>query len=313
MTSTEPPPDSIATEMVLPATDGYALAATRYGPAAPLERVVLVSPATGVKRRIYDAFARFLAARGMGVLTWDWRGIAGSRPSSSLRGFRATMRDWAERDLAGAIDWAAREHPGARLFAVGHSFGGQGIGLAPNAGRLAGMVTVAAQSGWWGHWPRPARYAYAGLWHVAVPLATSLFGYFPAKRLGAGEDLPAGVALEWARWCRSRDYLGDYAGHAALTAPILALSFSDDAFAPWTAVRWLHERYGSTDLTHRHVRPAEVGAREIGHFGFFRPGVAPPLWDEAAEWIAALTSRIRPPGRDRAGVHSPPPVPGAAR
>ena len=28
-------------------------------------------------------------------------------------------------------------------------------------------------------------------WHLILPLLTPLFGYFPAKRLGLMEDLPA--------------------------------------------------------------------------------------------------------------------------
>jgi hypothetical protein len=83
----------------IPATDGFPIPATLFTPAgeAP-ERVVLVAPATGVRRRLYDAFARSLAARGMGVVTWDWRGTGESRPER-MRGFQASMSDWARRTL----------------------------------------------------------------------------------------------------------------------------------------------------------------------------------------------------------------------
>jgi predicted alpha/beta hydrolase len=279
---------SDATDLRIPASDGFALAATRYGPPSPA-RVVLISPATGVRRRLYDGYARFLADEGFGVLTWDWRGTGDSRPRT-LRGFDAAMRGhWAERDLAGVIDWAAAEHPGAKLLAVGHSFGGQGIGLAPNAGRLSALILVAAQSGYWRLWPGASKYRYALLWYALMPALTRALGYFPARRLGIGEDLPKGVALEWARWCRSPAYLGDWRGHAALDVPLLALGFSDDPYAPEPAVRALVERYGSRQKTHRHVRPADVGAQHIGHFGFFRPGV-PALWRDTARWLAEASS-----------------------
>jgi predicted alpha/beta hydrolase len=120
-----------------------------------------------------------------------------------------------------------------------------------------------------------------------MPLLTRALGYFPMRRFGMGEDLPAGVALEWARWGRSPEYLGDWSGHAALAAPILSFSFADDPFAPRAAVDALHARYGSRELARRHVAPADVGAARIGHFGFFRPGVAPGLWRETADWLAA--------------------------
>ena len=49
----------------------------------------------------------------------------------------------------------------------------------------------------------------------------------------SAEDLPKGVALQWSRWCRDRQYLlGDNAlplhRYDTFTAPVLAYSFSDD-------------------------------------------------------------------------------------
>ena len=256
---------------------------------------MLVAPATGVRRRLYRAFATHLAGAGFDVLTWDWRGTGDSRPAT-LRGYDASLSAWATRDLVGAIAWGAeRTAPGARLLAVGHSFGGQAVGLAPNAHRLAALVTVAAQSGYWRHWPGTSGYRYAALWYIVMPVLTAAFGYFPSSRLGLGEDLPAGVAREWARWCRAPGYLGDFAdatmtgfaGHRAFRAPVLAVSFSDDPFASPRAVDALHREYAAAAVTRRHVRPADVGAREIGHFGFFREGRTPGLWDEVAAWLRA--------------------------
>jgi predicted alpha/beta hydrolase len=273
-----------AEPMTIAATDGYPLAATLFGGAEELRQVVLISPATGVKRRLYGAFAAYLASRGAAVATWDWRGTGESRPER-MRGFRATMTDWARLDLAGVIGWAAERFPDARISAVGHSFGGQGLGLAPNAGRLHAIATIAAQSGWWGHWPRGERWKYALLWHAVMPPVTHALGYFPFRRLGVGEDLPKGVALEWARWCRSPEYLGDWSGHAALRAPLLAIGFSDDPFAPREAVEALVVRYGSERKEHRHVSPGEIGAKSIGHFGFFREAVGARLWPDVADWL----------------------------
>lgn len=279
---------SIASDAVhLRAADGFLLGATEFRATAPIDRAVLIVPATGVQRRLYRPFAEHLASRGFDVVTWDWRGTGESRPRS-LRGFPASLTTWATQDLAGAIAWAAERYPAHRLLAVGHSFGGQAVGLAPNAGRLAGLVTVAAQSGYWGHWPAPRRWAHAALWYVGMPGLTALCGYFPARRLGAGEDLPAGVAGEWARWCRRPDYLGDYSGHRRFAQPLLALSFTDDPVAPPRAVEALHREYAAAALTRRAVAPGDVGATRLGHFGFFAPGRAPALWDEVATWLGTV-------------------------
>ena len=274
-------------DLTIPATDGFSLAATQFGDdARAAERLVLIAPATGVKRRLYRPFSEFLAGEGFGVVTWDWRGTGDSRPAS-LRGFEATMRQWGERDLAGVIDWATARHPDARLAVIGHSFGGQAVGLAKNRARVRRLVTIAAQSGYLGHWPRPQRYMYAALWYVAMPLTARIAGYFPARLFRLGEDLPRGVALQWARWCRTPSYLGEWSGHRAFTAPMLSIGFMDDPFAPPEAVQALLARYGSKKQQGWLIAPDELGARDIGHFGFFRPGVTPTLWRDVADWLGS--------------------------
>lgn len=270
-------------DFTIPAADGYPLAAEGFGDEAG-NSVVLVAPATGVRQRLYRSYAGFLASRGHRVVTWDWRGTGQSRPGS-LRGFEATMRDWGELDLGGVITWARDRHGRARLSAIGHSFGGQALGLAPGAGHITRAVTIASQSGYFGHWPFRWRLAYAPLWYVVVPAVTTVVGYFPSNWLGLGEPLPRGVALQWARWCRRPEYLGDYSGHRRFTAPMLALSFADDVYASRQSVDALHAHFGSEPLLRRHIHPAEAGAPGIGHFGFFRQGVVPGLWEETAHWL----------------------------
>ena len=293
-----------ATELRIAARDGFELAATRFDPAAEADEprgVVMVAPATGVAQRLYRGFATFLASDGFRVVTWDWRGTGSSRPES-LRGFRATMMDWATLDFGGVLDWARASSGGRPLLAVGHSSGGQALGLLAGAEARGGggdpaapwrdfasAVTIAAQSGYWRHWPRPQRYWYATVWHVVVPVFTALYGYFPSRLLRFGEELPTGVARQWARWCRSPEYLGDWSGHARLAVPMLALSFADDAYAPAAAVAALHRHYTAANLTTRHVRPGDVGVTHIGHFGFFKPGV-PALWREISAWLSAAAA-----------------------
>lgn len=194
------------------------------------------------------------------------------------------MRDWAELDLTGMIDWASNRFPALPLLIVGHSFGGQALGLAKGGERITAAVTVAAQSGYWGHWPSPIKYWYALLWHILMPGLTRLVGFFPAAALRLGEDLPRGVALEWSRWCRTPGYLDDWSGHRLLRAPLYSLGFTDDPLAPAGAILALHDHYGSTSQTRRMVSPGDAGLRHIGHFGFFRPE-AEKLWNDVADWM----------------------------
>jgi predicted alpha/beta hydrolase len=275
-------------ERILSAADGFGLSATLFLPAEDNGTVVLIAPATAVQRRLYAPLAEFLAHRGCVVLTWDWRGTGGSRPRS-LKGFAATMRGWAQSDLAGIIQWAGLSFPHRRLTAIGHSFGGQSFGLAPGAERLAALVTVAAQNGYVGYWPPRNRLGLRLLWHVAVPAVSHAIGYWPGQLLRTGEDLPQGVALEWARWCTSPDYHGELDRYARLRVPMLAYSIDDDWIAPLRAVEALHAAYVNCTIERRHVLPQELYLERVGHFGLLRDaGPTVWIWAEIARWLTQV-------------------------
>jgi len=280
----------------LKALDGYALQATLFRPpdGTNIDAGVILNSATGVHRRFYARFATYLAERhGLAVLTYDFRGIGGSRPSS-FRDFNARFRDWPLLDMPAAIDWLSQEVKPARLFLIGHSAGGNLMGLVPNLSAIDAAVLVGSQLGYWRLWPASIRYAMAATWYVAVPLLTRLFGYVPGW-LGAGQHWPRGIATELARWCRHPDYLFgdpslDTSRYADFDAPMLAFTFSDDPHATQSASEHLLARFPRAAITRRHVDPAEVGAKKIGHFGFFRP-YCEPLWQECAQWLAALPAK----------------------
>lgn len=275
--------------LTIPARDGFALAATRYYPATDRPAAtVLINAATAVPQGFYRAFATFLAEQGYAVITYDYRGIAGSRPAS-LRGFVARARDWALLDMAGVVDWVRAADLAPRLFMVGHSYGGQTPGLLPNGDQVDAMVTLSAQSGYWRLQGGGQKLAVALHMHLTFPLLASLLGYMPMRRLGGGEDLPRGVALEWAAWCRRPGYLLDdptlpLERYRAFQAPVLAYSFADDNWGTRRSVDAMMRAYPR--LTRRHLVPAEAGLRAIGHFGFFRPASA-AIWPAVADWLHA--------------------------
>ncbi len=279
-------------DLRVPATDGMQLAATLFRPDGPTggRPFLLITSAVGVKRAFYKKFACYLCDRGFSVLCFDYRGIGDSRPRSLFR-FKASMSDWGEKDVAGAIDWIAAEHDPEKLMVIGHSVGAQLVGLASNNSRIRAMLSIAGQSGYWRLWSFPRNCAMAALWYLLVPSITPVITYFPARRLGLGEDLPGEVILEWARWCRHPDYIVDHAGKPKRTyfenfrAPILYYSFADDIYAPQSAVLHLMTFYSGAAKSGRRIQPSELGLRSIGHFGFFREQMKPLLWAETAEWL----------------------------
>lgn len=280
------PPTREPREITIPARDGYPLAATVFGGIEEPSRVVVISSATAVPQRFYRHYAAATADAGFTVITYDYRGVARSGPKR-LKGFQATARDWALRDLPGVVDWAADELGGERLFLVGHSFGGQVAGMYDRPGVIDGMLTMSAQSG---HWRLQGGEQKLVVWlhtHVTLPLLSKLMGYMPMSAVGAGEDMPAGVALEWTRWCRHRDYiLGDASlpleRFGDFTAPVLAYSIGDDKWGTPRSVDAMMRAYPNVER--RHVEPADAGLKSIGHLGFFRPQ-SEALWAETHAWF----------------------------
>ncbi|GAB4125462.1 MAG: alpha/beta fold hydrolase [Roseiflexaceae bacterium] len=279
----------------IPARDGFNLAATCYTPAQSKQTVVVINSATAVLQRYYRPFASFLAEQGLTVITYDYRGIGGSRPAS-LRGFEARARDWALLDMAGVVDWIQAKLNPQRLFAVGHSYGGQTVGLLPNGHAIDALVTSSSQSGYWRLQGRSQVLPVAFHMHITLPLLSHTMGYMPWSRFSSAEDLPKGVALEWSSWCRRPGYLRDdptlpLERFEQFRAPVLALSFDDDAWGTRRAVDAMMSAY--PHLTRRHLIPADVGLPAIGHFGFFRPPAA-ALWAEIVEWLEQACPQPNP-------------------
>jgi len=279
-------------EMSILTPDGYTLAATLYEPEKSNGRAVLVNSAMGVKRGYYHKYAAFLASNGFTVLTYDYRGVGGSRPPS-LRKSKARLHDWGVHDQTAAIAWLCDHYPDHKLLIVGHSVGGQILGLTPHNQHIAGILTAASQSGYWRGWSGWHKAWMFMVWHVLIP-GTTLLGYFPASKLGLGEDLPAGVAREWARGGRHPRYILGFLGgtaddhYADFKGAFRSYSFEDDTFAPERSVDALIPFYPNARAERRHLKPADLGVPTIGHFGFFREKFADTLWVESADWLAQV-------------------------
>jgi len=209
----------------------------------------------------------------------------------SLRGFDTDVSRWVDRDLNAMLHEARKPAPAAPLYLLGHSLGGQILGIAPDNAMVRAAVTVTAGSGYYKHNDRMPMQVRL-LWFGAIPLLTPLFGYFPGKALRMVGDLPRGVARQWRAWCLHPEYLlreGDRAREAfqRVESPILGYSFEDDDLITRPAIDHLHAFYRNAAVERRHVQP-QPGQR-IGHFGFFAERSRETLWREAIAWLRAHT------------------------
>jgi predicted alpha/beta hydrolase len=292
--------DVFIDDITFPATDGYLLGATLFLPRGAKRHAVLINSAAATPRKVYKGFAGYLARRGCAVLTYDYRGTGDSRQKAmtgynqpkSLVGFKARMSDWAALDAAAAVAWMRERYKTLPLNYVGHSFGGQALGLLANNTEVSRALFIAAQAGYWKLMASPERYrVYAMLNFVGLPL-TKMLGYAPGWS-GLGLDLPKGVFEQWVGWVMSERYLFTDANLPGLSnfanykGALRALCLADDPWATRPAVGLLCSGFSAIEPEILTITPADAGVAKIGHFGFFRPEHRDTLWRGAAEWIQA--------------------------
>jgi predicted alpha/beta hydrolase len=257
---------------------------------APIASVI-VNPATGVLARYYHFYADYLAGQGFDVLTYDYRGIGLSRPAS-LRGCGYRWREWGEQDFDAVLRFVDATRPGQPIRIVGHSIGGYLPGLSPYACRIDRMLTMGAQYAYWPDYARGHRLRLFLRWHVVMPALTAVFGYFPGKRLGWLEDLPSGVANEWSFRRAKMELTHPVAERAdvlrrfeAMTAPILAVTMSDDDIGSVAAIRRTLGYYRNADRTQVLLSPADYGLAAIGHFSLFHARHRDGFWRDSVRWL----------------------------
>lgn len=284
-------------KIVLRAADGVATTASWLDAVGPRRGVVVLVPANGVSQRFYRRFASWLAQQGHAVLGFDFRGIGASRPRS-LRGFEAGFDHWVldlDAALAHALDEAGSTLP---VAAVGHSIGGTLLFMAEQAPRLRTLVAVGAQTAHWHDFPHPQRWPMALLWHGVMPALVGTFGYFPARALGLGEDLPRGVAMQWAlRPWRPLFTGADAAARRQRMPTVHLMAARDDVFATPAAVDRLLALLPGVAVQRHVIEPAAHGLARIGHFDLFRERCAaawPLLLSHIDPHHPSLTTRITP-------------------
>lgn len=286
----------------LVADDGRHLAASWFEPAGRARAVAVVHSATGVPRGYYRAFAEWLAARGYAVLTYDYRGIGGSRHGPPADD-GASMRDWAVLDMSAALAAAEARRAAAALplLLVGHSFGGNSIAFAQGVERADAIVCVAAQLGEARLFPHVHRLAANVFFRAWLPAVVRLYGHAPGWALGGGaEALPPRVARQWARWGLTRGWayadpaLQPHDASARVRVPVHFWNISDDlTYGPPRAVDALAARYANAAVQRLTIAPREVGVRRLGHFGAFRRAPGARLWQRLLAPIEAAAPALR--------------------
>ena len=72
--------------------------------------------------------------------------------------------------------------------------------------------------------------------------------------------------------------------------PLRAYGFTDDKWATPEAIALLMSFFVNARQETRTVDPTSVGAKQIGHLGFFRPSFRDTLWRDATDWLERAAS-----------------------
>ena len=289
----------------LRARDGRELAANWFdAPADNRRGVVVMNGATGFPQSFYFKLAIYLAERGYDALVYDYRGMglsgpcgAGLSASPKLADESSRMSDWALLDMPAALDAAADRAGAQPVVTLGHSIGGQFLGLLRNHARARIHVQIASSVGYWRWELAPFKYLAWWFWNVHGPVLIALKGYVPSGGGWAGQPLPRGVFEEWRRWCLRPGHFGPdldtyLSGHcfAEIRAPLLSVGFTDDPIATRRTVAELDRFYPNAARESRWYSPADAGVKRIGHEGFFSSRHRDTLWRPVVDWVDAKLS-----------------------
>ncbi|MHA2100339.1 MAG: alpha/beta hydrolase family protein [Candidatus Kariarchaeaceae archaeon] len=265
------------------------IAIFKFNSKSTIKGIIVFASAMGVKQRYYRHYANYLASNGFIVYTFDYQDIGDSR-DSSIRKSETTVFDWIS-DIKLVTNWVFEKHnknDGVPFYYLNHSLGGQLFGFLDTQNKFKCLIGITSQNGYWRFYKTKIRYFI--FWYFLMIPLTKLFGYFPAKRLKFGENLPPRVAKKWKKWCTSRNYFFDdpeyneKQKYEQYQGSILTLSFEDDPWATEEAVADLYDRYVNANREHMHIFPKDINLSEIGHVGFFRPG-SETLWNMTVEWL----------------------------
>ncbi|WP_299254240.1 alpha/beta hydrolase [uncultured Lacinutrix sp.] len=270
----------------------HSIFTTQFIPKNSNAKSIIISSATGVLQSYYANFAKYFCSLGFTVYTFDYSGI-GLSHGKAVKNNTSNLYDWASNQ-ASILSFVKTENPEHKITLITHSIGGQLIAFNKNIKLADFIITVASQSGYWNLFKGLEKPKMFLFWNAVIPIATSLYGYFPARKLKLFENIPKRVAYQWRVWGNRKNYFLYTAKQEdlhldSITCSIKVLSFPNDAFAPKQTVDWLSKLFTNAKVERLHLEPKVLNVPDIGHFGFFRERFKTSLWLMTKEWIESNT------------------------
>lgn len=246
-------------------------------------KVMIIISAAGVLQIFYKKIAEFFQNNGISTITFDYTGV-GKSLHGNIKKENSNLANWGNRDLEAVIKHTIKTFPHHKIILLGHSIGGQLIGLAPSSFLADKIILAAAQSGYWKFWKGIGKIRMWVNWYLLVPALTKMFGYLPSKKISRMENLPKNVAKEWAKWCKSSDYLFASFSHNKLyfdriKCKLTSISIDDDFWAPKKSVEWQTAKFENASIKSLHFIPKMFKSLKIGHFSLFTEKFKDSIWN----------------------------------
>jgi len=278
-------------EIKITCQDGFQLSATQFEPNQKIKGAIFVGPATGIKRQFYAAFAEYLARNGYGVITFDNRGIAGSL-YGNVSNSDASLQTWGELDMPAVLSQLQFGFPNTNYHLIGHSAGGQLVGLMHNAHEITSMFNFASSSGQLKNMKMAYKVKAHFFMNMVIPLSNYVFGHTKSQWFGMGEPLPKMVGQQWREWCNGQGYVKTAFGktihehyYDELTTPAMWVNACDDDIAINENVKDMLSVFKSMKAKTLTLSSKDNQLDEIGHMKFFSRR-AEHLWSHSLDWLA---------------------------
>ena len=273
-------------EVMFLASDGYPLSGTIFNPLSSVRGSIIVAGEIGASQSTYHKFASYASTKGFKVLTYDYRGINKSK-QGALKGSKITIMDWAKLDTAGAIDWLYDSK--LPLYFVGHSFGGQSLGVIPNHSLIRAAYSLGTGAGWAGYLNKKESRKLRLFSSLIFPLLVVFKGYLPWSKYKVGEDLPPKVFKDLRKWCGYRRYFFDDRKlpfiedqFKKVKLPYVAATSEDDEWSPPLSRDVFNSHYRNCRVRMINIKP-KIGS-PIGHMGYFKEGNI-HIWNGILKWF----------------------------
>ncbi|MDR7017986.1 alpha/beta fold hydrolase [Acinetobacter sp. 3657] len=257
--------------------DGYQLAAQFYPAQVDSKNYpILICPATGITKTFYHSFAEWLSQRGYPVLSFDFRGI-GESLHEPLKNSTASINDWGILDIPAAVDSLLHQTQSEKVIIIGHSAGGQLLGINPNYDKVAKVVAIAGSTGHVKGLKGKTKFLAPVMFNIIFPLSSFIKGYGATQFIGMGENLPKNVAKQWAEFCSKPGYVMNAVGktifedyHQEIQCPITSFWATDDEIATQANVKELLGLYPNAKTKLIELKPQQLGYKQIGHMLMFK-------------------------------------------